>query len=314
MSKKPKKPAKKKSPAKPPKSSDDWLGQATVLSEAMPYMQQYAGETFVIKYGGHAMGDPKLADLFARDIVLLRQIGINPIVVHGGGPQIADMLKRLKIKSKFIDGLRVTDEATVNVVEMVLSGSINKQIGSAINAAGGFAIGLSGKDGNLIRCDKATRTKRDPDSNIEKVLDLGLVGEPNEINPHILALFDESDITPVIAPIGTGPDGETLNINADTVAGAIANAVGAKRLMMLTDVVGVLDKKGKLIAEMPLRKAKALLKNGTIDGGMIPKVNTCLNAIEGDVEGAVIIDGRVEHAILIELFTEGGAGTLITRG
>ena len=314
MSKKPKKPAKKKSPAKPPKSSDNWLGQATVLSEAMPYMQQYAGETFVIKYGGHAMGDPKLADLFARDIVLLRQIGINPIVVHGGGPQIADMLKRLKIKSEFIDGLRVTDEATVNVVEMVLSGSINKQIVSAINAAGGFAIGLSGKDGNLIRCDKATRTKRDPDSNIEKVLDLGLVGEPNEINPHILALFDESDITPVIAPIGTGPDGETLNINADTVAGAIANAVGAKRLMMLTDVVGVLDKKGKLIAEMPLRKAKALLKNGTIDGGMIPKVNTCLNAIEGDVEGAVIIDGRVEHAILIELFTEGGAGTLITRG
>ena len=314
MSKNPKKPAKKKSPAKPPKSSDDWLGQATVLSEAMPYMQQYAGETFVIKYGGHAMGDPKLADLFARDIVLLRQIGINPIVVHGGGPQIADMLKRLKIKSEFIDGLRVTDEATVNVVEMVLSGSINKQIVSAINAAGGFAIGLSGKDGNLIRCDKATRTKRDPDSNIEKVLDLGLVGEPNEINPHILALFDESDITPVIAPIGTGPDGETLNINADTVAGAIANAVGAKRLMMLTDVVGVLDKKGKLIAEMPLRKAKALLKNGTIDGGMIPKVNTCLNAIEGDVEGAVIIDGRVEHAILIELFTEGGAGTLITRG
>ena len=314
MSKKPKKPAKKKSPAKPPKSSDDWLGQATVLSEAMPYMQQYAGETFVIKYGGHAMGDPKLADLFARDIVLLRQIGINPIVVHGGGPQIADMLKRLKIKSEFIDGLRVTDEATVNVVEMVLSGSINKQIVSAINAAGGFAIGLSGKDGNLIRCDKATRTKRDLDSNIEKVLDLGLVGEPNEINPHILALFDESDITPVIAPIGTGPDGETLNINADTVAGAIANAVGAKRLMMLTDVVGVLDKKGKLIAEMPLRKAKALLKNGTIDGGMIPKVNTCLNAIEGDVEGAVIIDGRVEHAILIELFTEGGAGTLITRG
>ena len=317
MSKKPKKsknPAKKNSPPKLPKSSDDWLGQATVLSEAMPYMQQYAGETFVIKYGGHAMGDPKLADLFARDIVLLRQIGINPIVVHGGGPQIADMLKRLKIKSEFIDGLRVTDEATVNVVEMVLSGSINKQIVSAINAAGGFAIGLSGKDGNLIRCDKATRTKRDPDSNIEKVLDLGLVGEPNEINPHILALFDESDITPVIAPIGTGPDGETLNINADTVAGAIANAVGAKRLMMLTDVVGVLDKKGKLIAEMPLRKAKALLKNGTIDGGMIPKVNTCLNAIEGDVEGAVIIDGRVEHAILIELFTEGGAGTLITRG
>ena len=303
---------KQKNPPKPP--DHDWLGQAAVLSEAMPFMQRYAGETFVIKFGGHAMGDERLADLFARDIVLLRQIGVNPIIVHGGGPQIGDMLERLKIKSEFIDGLRVTDQATVNVVEMVLSGSINKQIVSDINAVGGFAIGLSGKDGNLIRCDKATRTKRDPDSNIEKVLDLGLVGEPNEINPHILALFDESDITPVIAPIGTGPDGETLNINADTVAGAIANAVGAKRLMMLTDVVGVLDKKGKLIAEMPLRKAKALLKNGTIDGGMIPKVNTCLNAIEGDVEGAVIIDGRVEHAILIELFTEGGAGTLITRG
>lgn len=307
MSKKPKK------PAKPGKSAGDWLAQATVLSEAMPYMQRHAGETFVIKYGGHAMGDSRLAELFARDIVLLRQIGINPIVVHGGGPQIADMLKRLKIKSEFIDGLRVTDEETVNVVEMVLSGSINKKIVSAINAAGGFAIGLSGKDGNLIKCDKAKRTKRDPESNIEKVLDLGLVGEPKEINPHILALFDESDITPVIAPIGIGPNGETLNINADTVAGAIAVAVGAKRLMMLTDVTGVLGKNGALIAEMAVKKAKALLKDGTIDGGMIPKVQTCLKAVEGGVEGAVIIDGRVEHAVLVELFTEGGAGTLIKR-
>ena len=302
---------KQKPPPNPP--DHDWLGQAKVLSEAMPFMQRYGGETFVIKFGGNAMGDGRLANLFARDIVLLRQIGINPIIVHGGGPQIGDMLERLKIKSEFIDGLRVTDQETVNVVEMVLSGSINKQIVSDINAAGGFAIGLSGKDGNLIKCDKAARTTRDSDSNIEKILDLGLVGEPKEINPHILALFDESDITPVIAPIGTGPDGETLNINADTVAGAIANAVGAKRLMMLTDVVGVLDKKGDLIAEMTLKKAKALLKDGTIDGGMIPKVNTCLGAIEGDVEGAVIIDGRVEHAILIELFTEGGAGTLIKR-
>jgi len=307
-----KKPKKSKAQA-PVKTSEDRLAQATVLSEAMPFMQRYAGETFVIKYGGHAMGDARLADLFARDIVLLRQIGINPIVVHGGGPQIAEMLKRLKIKSEFIDGLRVTDEATVNVVEMVLSGSINKQIVSAINTAGGFAIGLSGKDGHLIKCEKAKRTKRDPDSNIEKIIDLGLVGEPKEINPHILALFDESDITPVIAPIGVGPNGETFNINADTVAGAIAHAVGAKRLMMLTDVVGVLDKKGELIAEMPMKKAKTLLKNGTIHGGMIPKVNTCLAAVEGDVDGAVIIDGRVEHAILIELFTEGGAGTLIKK-
>jgi acetylglutamate kinase len=295
-----------------PKPSDhDWLGQATVLSEAMPYMQRYAGETFVIKYGGHAMGDDRLADLFARDIVLLRQIGINPIIVHGGGPQIGEMLERLKIKSEFIDGLRVTDQETVNVVEMVLSGSINKQIVSAINTAGGFAIGLSGKDGHLIKCDKATKTTRDPDSNIEKVLDLGLVGEPKEINPHILALFDESDITPVIAPIGVGPDGETLNINADTVTGAIANAIGAKRLLMLTDIAGVMDGGGTLIPEMTVSEARELINDGTISGGMIPKIETCLSAVEGGVEGAVIIDGRVEHALLIELFTEGGVGTLI---
>ncbi|MBC8339692.1 MAG: acetylglutamate kinase [Rhodospirillales bacterium] len=297
-----------------PKNLDhDWLGQAKVLSEAMPYMQRYAGETFVIKYGGHAMGDARLADLFARDIVLLRQIGINPIIVHGGGPQIGEMLERLKIKSEFIDGLRVTDHETVSVVEMVLSGSINKQIVSAINAAGGFAIGLSGKDGHLIHCDKATKTTRDPDSNIEKILDLGLVGEPKDINPHILALFEESDITPVIAPIGVGPDGETLNINADTVAGAIANAVGAKRLLMLTDIAGVMDTDGELIADMSITEAKGLIENGTISGGMIPKIETCLHAVEGKVDGAVIIDGRVEHALLIELFTEGGVGTLINK-
>ncbi|MBT3307215.1 MAG: acetylglutamate kinase [Alphaproteobacteria bacterium] len=295
----------------PDPTDHDWLGQATVLSEAMPYMQRYAGKTFVIKYGGHAMGEARLADLFARDIVLLRQIGINPVIVHGGGPQIGDMLERLKIKSEFIDGLRVTDQETVNVVEMVLSGSINKQIVSSINAVGGFAIGLSGKDGNLIKCDKATKTSRDPDSNIEKVLDLGLVGEPKEINPHILELFDKSDITPVIAPIGVGPEGETLNINADTVAGSIANAVRSKRLLMLTDVAGVMDGDGELIAEMTVSEARELIADGTINGGMIPKIETCLSAVEGDVEGAVIIDGRVEHALLIELFTEGGVGTLI---
>ena len=303
-----------KKPKKPEKPDHDWLNQAAVLSEAMPYMRRHAGQTFVIKYGGHAMGEPKLAEMFARDIVLLRQIGINPIVVHGGGPQIGEMLERLKIKSEFIDGLRVTDEETVGVVEMVLSGSINKQIVSAINAAGGFAIGLSGKDGHLIKCKKAKRTQRDPDSNIEKVLDLGQVGEPDEINPHILTLFDESDITPVIAPIGTGPEGETLNINADTVAGAIAAAIGAKRLMILTDVAGVQDKKGKLMTEMTVKQAQNLIDEGTIEGGMIPKVETCLHALEGSVDGAVIIDGRVEHAILVELFTEGGAGTLIKSG
>ncbi len=305
---------KRTQPPKLTKPQKDWLAQAAVLSEAMPFMQRHAGETFVIKYGGHAMGDSKLADLFARDIVLLRQVGINPIIVHGGGPQIGEMLKRLKIKSEFIDGLRVTDQETVNVVEMVLSGSINKQIVSAINAAGGFAIGLSGKDGNLILCDKAKRTTRDPDSNIEKVLDLGLVGEPKTINPHILDLFDASDITPVIAPIGVGPKGETLNINADTVAGAIADAVGAKRLMVLTDIAGVIDKKAGLVAEMTPKQARGMIKEGTIDGGMIPKIETCLKAVEGNVEGAVIIDGRVPHALLVELFTEGGAGTIIRGG
>jgi len=249
--------------------------------------------------------------LFARDIVLLRQIGINPIIVHGGGPQIGDMLSRLKIKSEFIDGLRVTDQETVNIVEMVLSGSINKQIVSDINAAGGFAIGLSGKDGNLIRCNKLIKTVHNPVSNTEVVLDLGLVGEPSDINPHILMLFDESDITPVIAPIGTGPDGETFNINADTVAGAIANAIGAKRLLMLTDVAGVLGQNGQLINEISLAEAKDLINDGTISGGMIPKIETCMQAVKGDVEAAVVIDGRVEHALLIELFTEGGVGTLI---
>jgi len=293
------------------KTEEDWFAQAKTLSEALPYMRRHAGETFVIKYGGHAMGNGALAGLFARDVVLLSHVGINPIVVHGGGPQIAEMLDRLKIKSQFVDGLRVTDAETVSVVEMVLSGSINKQVVSAINDAGGFAIGLSGKDGNLIRAVKLRRTKRDPDSNIERILDLGLVGEPEEINPHILEHLEESDIMPVIAPIGVGPNGETLNINADTVAGAIASAVIAKRLLMLTDVEGVLDGDGKPIPRLTVREARDRIADGTITGGMIPKIETCLQAIESGVEGAVIIDGRVPHAILLELFTEHGAGTLI---
>ena len=291
----------------------DWLAQANVLSKALPFMRRYSGETFVIKYGGHAMGDDSLAELFAKDIVLLRHVGINPVVVHGGGPQIGQMLDRLKIKSEFIDGLRVTDTETVEVVEMVLSGSINKQVVAAINEAGGFAVGLSGKDGNLIKAIRLKRTKRDPDSNIEKILDLGLVGEPKQITPHILTFFKESDITPVIAPIGSGPNGETLNINADTAAGAIAGAIKAKRLLMLTDVKGVLDKDGVLITQITVKKAKSLIEDGTIQGGMIPKVETCILAIENSVDGAVIIDGRVPHALLLELFTEHGAGTLITR-
>jgi acetylglutamate kinase len=301
----------RKTGSKTDKTARDWLAQAETLSEALPYMRRHSGKTIVIKYGGHAMGDAKLAPLFARDIVLLRQVGVNPVVVHGGGPQIGRMLERLKIQSRFIDGLRVTDRETVGVVEMVLAGTINKEIVSAINGQGGFAVGLSGKDGNLIRADKIKRTRRDPDSNIEKVLDLGFVGEPTEITPHILTFFKESDITPVIAPIGTGPGGETLNINADAVAGAIASAVGAARLVMLTDVAGVMDADGALIPEMTVKEARARIGDGTVLGGMIPKIETCLLAIEKGVEGAVIIDGRVPHALLLELFTEHGAGTMI---
>jgi acetylglutamate kinase len=287
--------------------------QAKILSEALPYMRRYNDKTVVIKYGGHAMGDPELAQLFARDIVLLRQVGINPVVVHGGGPQIGAMLEKLKIKSKFIDGLRVTDQATIDVVEMVLSGSINKEIVSNINGAGGYAVGLSGKDGNLIYAERLTRTKRDPDSNIEKVIDLGLVGEPRGINPHVLKAFEKRDITPVIAPIGRGPDGETLNINADTVAGAIAAALHATRLYFLTDVAGVLDKQGKLISSLTVDEAHALIADGTISGGMIPKIENCIEVVQQGVDAATIIDGRVPHAVLIELFTKGGAGTQITR-
>ncbi|HLN22937.1 MAG TPA: acetylglutamate kinase [Patescibacteria group bacterium] len=290
-----------------------WLDKARTLSEALPFFRQHAGETFVIKYGGHAMGDASLAVLFARDIVLLRQVGINPVVVHGGGPQIGQMLERLRIKSEFIDGLRVTDQATVDIVEMVLAGSINKQIVAAINQAGGFAVGLSGKDGNLMRARKLRRTTIDPDSNIEKVLDLGFVGEPAEVNPHVLDFFHESDIIPVIAPTAFGPAGETYNINADTAAGAIGGACGATRLIFLTDVAGVLDKQGNLIPDMTAAQARALIADGTISGGMIPKVETCLDAVAQGVEAAVILDGRVPHAMLLELFTPHGAGTLIRR-
>jgi acetylglutamate kinase len=292
-------------------TQEEWLAKARTLSEALPFMRRYAGATFVIKYGGHAMGETDLFRLFARDVVLLRQVGINPVVVHGGGPQIGRMLDRLKIKSEFVDGLRVTDKDTVDVVEMVLAGSINKEIVQAINAAGGFAVGLSGKDGNLMQAQRLRRTKRDPNSNIERILDLGLVGEPSEINPHILDFYERSDITPVIAPIGVGASGETLNINADTAAGAIASAVGAKRLLMLTDIEGVLDKNGTLISEITTSQARRYIADGTIRGGMIPKIETCIDAVGCGVEAAVIIDGRVPHALLLELFTEHGAGTLI---
>jgi acetylglutamate kinase len=293
------------------RTREEWLAQARTLSEALPFMRRYTGATFVIKFGGHAMGDAGLAQTFARDIVLLRQVGVNPVIVHGGGPQIGRMLDRLKIKSEFVDGLRVTDQETIEVVEMVLAGSINKEIVSSINAAGGFAVGLSGKDANLLRAQRLRRTKPDPGSNIERILDLGLVGEPTEVNPHILDFYERSDITPVIAPIGVGAGGETLNINADTAAGAIAGAIGAKRLLMLTDVEGVLDADGSLIQEMTAADARRLMAHGVIRGGMIPKIETCLDAVARGVEGAVILDGRVPHALLLELFTAHGAGTLV---
>ncbi len=291
-----------------------WLRTARTFTEALPFMRRYAGRAFVIKYGGHAMGDPELARLFANDIVLLKQIGIHPVVVHGGGPQIGRMLDRLKIESAFVDGLRVTDAETVEVVEMVLSGTINKRIVSAINAAGGAAIGVSGKDGDLIQASKLRRTSRDPQSNVEKIVDLGFVGEPDRINPRILTAFEQSGLVPVIAPIGVGPGGETYNINADTVAGAIAAALGASRLLMLTDVIGVLDKAGELIPELSLERIRELNADGTITGGMIPKLETCTKAVEDGVDAAVILDGRVPHSMLLEIFTDQGIGTLIRRG
>lgn len=290
---------------------EELLAKAGVLTEALPYMRQFNGKRFVIKYGGHAMGDAALADAFARDIVLLKQVGIEPIIVHGGGPQIGAMLERLKIKSEFVDGLRVTDAETVEIVEMVLSGSINKQIVSAINAAGGRAVGLSGKDGNLMSVRKLRRTRRETDSNIEKILDLGFVGDPSHVDPELLDSLTSSDIIPVIAPIGVGEDGATYNVNADTAAGAIASAVNAARLLMLTDVTGVLDKEGGLIADIGVEQARLLIEDGTISGGMIPKVETCIEAVEKEVEAAVIMDGRATHSLLIEIFTEHGLGTAI---
>jgi acetylglutamate kinase len=293
--------------------SNDAASKAATLSAALPYLKRYSGKTVVVKYGGHAMGDEAIAQQFAADVVLLKQVGMNPVVVHGGGPQIGAMLERLKIKSSFVNGLRVTDRETVEIVEMVLSGSINKELVMWINKAGGLAVGLSGKDADLIRAKKFEHAPRASDSNIEKVLDLGFVGEPYAINTKMLDLLEKSDIIPVIAPIGVGSKGETYNINADTVAGAVAAALKAKRFLLLTDVAGVLDKEKNLIAQLTVDKARELIADGTISGGMIPKIETCLEAIKGGVEAAVIIDGRVPHAILLELFAE-GAGTLIRRG
>jgi acetylglutamate kinase len=286
---------------------------ARVLSEALPHMQRYDDETVVVKYGGHAMGEDELARSFARDIVLMEQTAINPVVVHGGGPQIGDMLDRLGIKSEFAGGLRITDAATIEIVEMVLAGSINKQIVGFINEAGGKAIGLCGKDGNMVLARKASRSMIDPDSNIERIVDLGFVGEPERVDVTVLNQILGRDLIPVLAPLATSKEGVTYNINADTFAGAIAGALNAKRLLLLTDVPGVLDKSKNLIKELSIDDARRLIAEGTISGGMIPKVETCIYALEAGVEGVVIVDGKVPHAVLLELLTDHGAGTLMMR-
>jgi acetylglutamate kinase len=289
------------------------LDKARILSEALPHMQRYDEATVVVKYGGHAMGEEQMAREFARDIVLLEQLAINPVVVHGGGPQIGAMLKKLGIESQFAGGLRITDAATVEVVEMVLAGSINKQLVGFINEAGGKAIGLTGKDGNMVQARKLARSPVVAGSGVDQGVDLGFVGEPDKVDTAVLDVILGREIIPVLAPVAGGPDGVTFNVNADTFAGAIAGALKAKRLLFLTDVPGVLDKSKSLIAELTVNDARRLIADGTISGGMIPKVETCIDALERGVEGVVILDGKVPHAVLLELLTDHGAGTLIHR-
>ena len=291
--------------------TDTALDQMATLAGALPFLKRYDDQTVVVKYGGHAMGEEETALRFGRDIALLEQVGVNPVVVHGGGPQINAMLKRLDVKSTFVQGLRVTDEQMLDVVEMVLAGPVNKQVAEAITRAGAMAVGISGKDGGLVRAKKVTRRVKDEATGEMKEIDLGFVGEPETINPKILKLLIGADIVPVVAPVGASPDGQTYNINADTVAGAIAGSLEAERLLMLTDVRGVLGPDGKLIPEMTVAQVKQGIADGWISGGMIPKVETCIYAVERGVKGAVILDGRVPHAVLLELFTDGGAGTLI---
>jgi len=290
-----------------------WRATARVLTEALPYILRYDQKTVVVKYGGNAIGETGVAEHFAQDIVLMRQTGIEPVVVHGGGPQIGAMLKKLEIKSSFVDGLRVTDQAAIDVVEMVLTGTVNKQIVNAINVAGGRAVGISGKDGHMIVAKKALRTRKNPETGKIENVDLGFVGEPSQINTQVIETIVKADMIAVIAPVGVGEHGETYNINADTVAGAVAGALHADRMLLLTDVPGVMDRQGNLIERLTPQQARELIADGTISGGMIPKVETCIDAVERGVRAAVILDGRIQHVLLIELFTEHGAGTMITR-
>lgn len=289
-----------------------WLRTARTISEALPYMQRYAGETFVVKYGGHAMGDPEAARDFAEDIVLMKMVGINVVVVHGGGPQIGAMLKRLGVESKFVNGLRVTDRETAQVAEMVLAGSINKEIVSWISQAGGRAVGISGKDAGMVLCEKVGNSRApDPNSGIERHVDLGFVGDPVKVDRRLLDSLSKDNIIPVVAPVGIGADGHTYNINADTMAGAIAAELKARRFFLLTDVPGVLSKEKDLLSDLDPARIGALIADGTISGGMIPKVETCVKAVEAGVEAAVILDGRIAHVMLLEIFTRQGAGTLV---
>ncbi|AKQ40913.1 acetylglutamate kinase [Aurantiacibacter atlanticus] len=296
----------------PQPSDATMLTKAETLIEALPYFQRYAGRSFVVKYGGHAMGDPAAAEDFAEDIVLLKAVGINPVVVHGGGPQIGAMLKKLGVESTFVDGLRVTDKATAEIAEMVLSGSINKELVGWVNQAGGKALGLSGKDGKMVRAEKVKRTAKDPGSQIEQAVDLGFVGEPVAVDTSVLKTVSDAGMIPIIAPIASDGAGHTYNINADTMAGAIAAALGAARLFLLTDVAGVLDKQGNLLTDLQPADIAELRENGTISGGMIPKLQTCVDAVEAGCEAAVVLDGRVPHAMLLEFFTSRGAGTLVS--
>lgn len=289
------------------------LAKAETLTEALPYLQRYAGKTFVVKYGGHAMGDPERQRDFAEDMVLLKAVGINPVVVHGGGPQIGAMLKRLGVESQFVNGLRVTDKETAQIAEMVLAGSINKEIVSWIAAAGGRAVGISGKDAGLVIAEKVQGREADPLKGIERHVDLGFVGEPVSVDPRLIESLCADGIIPVIAPVGIGLDGHTYNINADTMAGAIAARLCASRFFLLTDVAGVLDKQGELMTDLNPARIAELRADGTISGGMIPKLETCVSAVEAGVDAAVILDGRVPHGMLLEIFTKQGAGTLVRR-
>lgn len=289
----------------------DWLNNADILTGALPYMQKYNGSIIVIKYGGNAMADSDLVESFCNDIVFLKQSGLKPVIVHGGGPQIGSMLERLGIKTKFESGMRITDEDTLEVVEMVLAGRINKNIASKINSSGGKAVGVSGKDGSMIIAEKLTKQNNSSESNIEKIIDLGYVGFPKKINNEIIETLIADDFIPIIAPLGIGDDGKTYNINADTAAGAIASSLKSKRLLILTDVEGVLDSKNNLVEEVNGKKIEEMIHSGEVSGGMIPKLNTCLDSVNNGVDAAVIVDGRVKHAVLLELFTDHGAGTLV---